>query len=224
MTPSMLNCTQILEGMSEKIRMGIEAAQTDLSKEKEKKQQEEVKPFCSALGSNCLTVLCCVCHSVPAGAVEICAHRGVSIELVLPTHTHHTRGTHIQPFLRFVGCPVESKLQHAGFNPLPPSIDCARGFGAVLAKCPCSSCSPAGKVQTTTSTYKYKMQVEEATAPQELVQDLQNKENGVEEEKEEEKKEEKKEGETSDPPAEQSASQDTTGEEKQKEAEEATES
>lgn len=51
MMPSMLNCTQILEGMSEKIRMGIEAAQTDLSKEKEKKQQEEVKPFCSALGS-----------------------------------------------------------------------------------------------------------------------------------------------------------------------------
>ena len=33
---------QFIEGMSEKIRKGIEAAETDLSKEKEKKQQEEV--------------------------------------------------------------------------------------------------------------------------------------------------------------------------------------
>ena len=103
MMPSMVNCTQILEGMSEKIRMGIEAAQTDLSKEKEKKQQEEVKTFCMLWGQSYLAVLCCACHSVPAGAVEICAHRGVSVELVLPTHTHHTRGTHIQPFLRLVG-------------------------------------------------------------------------------------------------------------------------
>ena len=63
MMPSMVNCTQILEGMSEKIRMGIEAAQTDLSKEKEKKQQEEVKAFCSALGQSYLTVLC-VCVSL----------------------------------------------------------------------------------------------------------------------------------------------------------------
>ena len=47
----MVNCTQVLEGMSERIRMGIEAAETDLSKEKEKKQQEEVGTSCSALGS-----------------------------------------------------------------------------------------------------------------------------------------------------------------------------
>ena len=128
---------------------------------------------------------------------------------------------------------MESKLQHAGFNFLPPSplvLSVQEGFGAILAKCSCFSCSPTGKVQTTTSTYKYKMQVEEATAPQEPAQDLQNKEDGEEEEKKEEKKEEKeeeKEGEgeeTSDPPAEQSASQDTTGEEKQEEAKEATES
>ena len=60
---------------------------------------------------------------------------------------------------------------------------------AFLAKCSCSvccSCSPLGKVQTTTSTYKYKMQVEEAMAPQELVQDLQDKQDGEEEEKKEE--------------------------------------
>jgi len=41
-----LNFAQFLEGMSEKIRMGIETAETDLSKEKEKKQQEEVRIFC----------------------------------------------------------------------------------------------------------------------------------------------------------------------------------
>jgi len=41
-----LNFAQFLEGMSEKIRMGIETAETDLSKEKEKKQQEEVRAFC----------------------------------------------------------------------------------------------------------------------------------------------------------------------------------
>lgn len=33
---------QFLEGMSEKIKKGIEAAQTDLIKEKEQKAQEEV--------------------------------------------------------------------------------------------------------------------------------------------------------------------------------------
>ena len=33
---------QFLEGMSEKIKKGIEAAQTDLIKEKEQKEQEEV--------------------------------------------------------------------------------------------------------------------------------------------------------------------------------------
>ena len=114
-------------------------------------------------------------------------------------------------------------------------------FEAFLTKCP-PSCSPAGKVQTTTSTYKYKMQVEEATASQEPVQDLQDKQDGEGEEKKEGEEEEKKEGEeeekkgegaekkmgeeedTSDPPAEQSVSQDTTGEAKQEEGEEATES
>ena len=45
----MLNCTQILEGMSEKIRMGIEAAQTDLSKEKEKKQLRKEKQLLKKL-------------------------------------------------------------------------------------------------------------------------------------------------------------------------------
>ena len=34
---------QFIEGMSEKIRKGIEAAETDLSKEKEKLTQEEVR-------------------------------------------------------------------------------------------------------------------------------------------------------------------------------------
>ena len=103
-------------------------------------------------------------------------------------------------------------------------------FGAFLASCPCLFfllVSPTGKVQTTTSTYKYKMQVEEATAPQEPVQDLQDKQDGEEEEKKEGEVEEKKEGEgedISDPPAEQSVSQDITDEEKQEEAEEATES
>jgi len=81
----------------------------------------------------------------------------------------------------------------------------------------------AGKVETTTSTYKYKMQVEEAAAPQNQGVELQNQshEEGVSEEKEE-----PKEGDdTSDPPAEQSVSQDTTGEDKQEqEEEEATES
>ena len=33
---------QFLEGMSEKIKKGIEAAQTDIIKEKEQKEQEEV--------------------------------------------------------------------------------------------------------------------------------------------------------------------------------------
>ena len=99
-------CSQVLEGMSEKIRMGIEAAETGLSKEKEKKQQEEV----NALGSKLphiihypSSVMLCVLLG-SAGAVEICAHCGVSVELVLPTDTHHTRGTHIQSFLRFVSC------------------------------------------------------------------------------------------------------------------------
>lgn len=59
---SMFNCTQILEGMSEKIRMGIEAAQTDLSKEKEKKQQEEVNHFlqCSGVKATSLCYVVCV--------------------------------------------------------------------------------------------------------------------------------------------------------------------
>ena len=68
-------------------------------------------------------------------------------------------------------------------------------FEAFLTKCSPSSCFPAGKVQTTTSTYKYKMQVEEATAPQEPVQDLQDKQDGKEGEKKEGEEEEKKEGE-----------------------------
>ena len=37
--------SQFLDGMSEKIRQGIQAAETDLSKEKEKLQQEEVWPL-----------------------------------------------------------------------------------------------------------------------------------------------------------------------------------
>ena len=80
----------------------------------------------------------------------------------------------------------------------------------------------AGKVETTTSTYKYKMQVEEAAAPQNQGVELQNQshEEGVSEEKVE-----PKEGDdTSDPPAEQSVSQDTMGEDKQEQEEEATES
>ena len=36
---------QFLEGMAEKIVQGIEAAETDLSKEKEQKSQEEVGPW-----------------------------------------------------------------------------------------------------------------------------------------------------------------------------------
>ena len=35
---------QFLKGMSEKIKQGIEAAQTDLVKEKALKEQEEVSP------------------------------------------------------------------------------------------------------------------------------------------------------------------------------------
>lgn len=63
----MLNCTQVLEGMSEKIRMGIEAAETDLSKEKEKKQQEEVRAFCSALESKLPLVM-----SLPIKCYVVC--------------------------------------------------------------------------------------------------------------------------------------------------------
>ena len=49
--------------MSEKIRMGIEAAETDLSKEKEKKQQEEV----NALGSKIPLVM-----SLPIKCYVVC--------------------------------------------------------------------------------------------------------------------------------------------------------
>ena len=42
MTPWWMGFIQFLEGMSEKIKMGIEAAQTGLIKEKTQKEQEEV--------------------------------------------------------------------------------------------------------------------------------------------------------------------------------------
>ena len=60
----MVNCTQVLEGMSERIRMGIEAAETDLSKEKEKKQQEEVRTSCSAAKLPHVTSLPVKCYVV----------------------------------------------------------------------------------------------------------------------------------------------------------------
>ena len=86
---------------------------------------------------------------------------------------------------------------------------------------------PAGKVESTTSTYKYKMQVEEAAAAAAAAQnqgpELHNQSH--EEAVVKEKGELKEGDDTSDPPAEQSMSQDTTGEEKQEREEEgATES
>ena len=77
----MLNCTQVLEGMSEKIRMGIEAAETDLNKVKEKKQEEEVNALWSKLphiNHYLSSVMLCVLLG-SAGAVEICAHCGASV-------------------------------------------------------------------------------------------------------------------------------------------------
>ena len=42
----MVCAVQFLQGMSEKIKQGIEAAQTDLVKEKALKEQEEVRKGC----------------------------------------------------------------------------------------------------------------------------------------------------------------------------------
>ena len=40
---------QFLEGMSEKIKKGIEAAESDLNKEKEQREQEEVSYWCHVM-------------------------------------------------------------------------------------------------------------------------------------------------------------------------------
>ena len=149
MMPSMVNCTQILEGMSEKIRMGIEAAQTDLSKEKEKKQQEEVKAFCMLWGQSYLTVLCCVCVTrFLQGLLRYVPIVGSVLSWFSPPTptTPEGRTFSLSSGLWGVQWNLNCSMQGSISlppppSPLPPCIVCARGFGAILAKCPCSSCS-----------------------------------------------------------------------------------
>ena len=87
---------QFLEGMSQKIMKGIEEAQSDLSKEKQKKDEEVCVP--SSDDVTCVTA-CCPLHA--ARVLAQYSSGGLPLGLVCPSHPHHTRRKIIQPCTRY---------------------------------------------------------------------------------------------------------------------------